>query len=58
MFLYKNVKEQLADEQKKNAKLQAQLNKALADIEYLSMMTDVEMDTETEEMEENNHGEQ
>ena len=46
MFKYKGVNEQLLEERKKNASLQAKLNKANADIEYLAMMTDIELEDE------------
>lgn len=44
MFKYKGVNEQLLEERKKNASLQAKLNKANADIEYLAMMSDIELE--------------
>lgn len=50
MFKFKDVKTQLLEEKKKNAELQAKLAKTDADIEYLAMMTDVELE-ETEEAE-------
>lgn len=50
MFVYKDTKRQLMEEKKKNAELQAKLEKTNADIEYLAMMTDVELE-ETEEIE-------
>lgn len=50
MFGYKDTKTQLLEEKKKNAALQAKLAKTDADIEYLAMMTDVELE-ETEETE-------
>ena len=50
MFGYKDIKTQLLEEKKKNAELQAKLAKTDADIEYLAMMTDVELE-ETEEAE-------
>ena len=50
MFGYKDTKTQLLEEKKKNAELQAKLAKTDADIEYLAMMTDVELE-ETEERE-------
>lgn len=46
MFKYKGVNEQLLEERKKNASLQAKLNKANADIEYLAMMSDIELEDE------------
>ncbi len=50
MFVYKDTKRQLMEEKKKNAELQAKLEKTNADIEYIAMMTDVELE-ETEENE-------
>lgn len=52
MFSFRNTREQLLDERRKNAELRAALAKTNADIEYIAMMTDVEIDDE--EMEENN----
>lgn len=50
MFKFKDVKTQLLEEKKKNAELQAKLEKTNADIEYIAMMTDVELEeTESEE---------
>ena len=48
MFKFKDVKTQLLEEKKKNAELQAKLEKTNADIEYIAMMTDVELEEETE----------
>ena len=50
MFGYKDTKKQLLEEKKKNAELQAKLAKTNADVEYIAMMTDVELE-ETEETE-------
>lgn len=47
MFKFKDVKTQLLEEKKKNAELQAKLEKTNADIEYIAMMTDVELEEET-----------
>lgn len=50
MFGYKDTKRQLFEEKKKNAELQAKLAKTNADVEYIAMMTDIELDeTESEE---------
>lgn len=51
MFVYKDTKRQLMEEKKKNAELQAKLAKTNADVEYIAMMTDVELDEEMEENE-------
>lgn len=48
MFKYVPVREQLQLERKKTAQLQSSLEKASADIEYIAMMTDIELDEETE----------
>lgn len=50
MFEYKSLKQQLIDERKKNAALKAQTDRNAADIDYIAMMSDIELDTgETEE---------
>lgn len=52
MFAMKTVKQQALDLRRENAKLKTDLDKTNADIEYIAMMTDVELDTEeTEAME-------
>ena len=48
MFEYKNIYKQLIEVKNKNAELQAKLEKTNADIEYIAMMTDVELEEETE----------
>lgn len=48
MLKFKDVKTQLLEEKKKNAELQAKLAKTNADVEYIAMMTDVELEEETE----------
>lgn len=49
MFGYKSVKDYSLQERLKNEELQAALNKANADLEYLAMMTDVELEQEEQE---------
>ena len=49
MFLYKTTRELLVEERRRNAQLRAALEKTSADIEYIAMMADVELDEETEE---------
>ena len=44
MFDFKSTHKQLLEERRKNAQLTAKLNKTTADVEYLAMMTDVEME--------------
>ena len=51
MFKFKDTQTQLMEEKKKNAELQAKLEKTNADIEYIAMMTDVELEEETEDVE-------
>lgn len=51
MFKFKTTKEQLIEERRKNAVLQSALAKTNADVEYIAMMTDVELDEEMEENE-------
>ena len=41
-----------------NAAIQAQIAKANSDIEYLAMMTDIEMEQEEDEQEVQDHGEE
>lgn len=49
MFFYKPIKAQLIDERKKSLALKAQAEKLSADLEYVAMMADVELDDETED---------
>ena len=44
MFGFISAREQLVKERQKNAAMQAQIAKANSDIEYLAMMTDIEME--------------
>ena len=53
MFGYKSVKEYSLKERRRNELLQAALTKTNADLEYLAMMTDVEL-----EQEENDDGDE
>lgn len=53
MFRYMPLKEQLTKERKKNAALKAQTDKNASDIDYIAMMTDVELDTDETEEDEN-----
>lgn len=48
MFGHLTIKEQLRKEQEKNRELVAQLAKVLGDVEYVAMMTDVELDQDGE----------
>lgn len=48
MFGFKSTREQLLEERRKNAQLQAALDKTSADVEYIAMMTDVELESDDE----------
>lgn len=52
MFAYKSIRELLNDERKNRAELNATLTKANADIEYIAMMTDVDIETNEPEVHE------
>lgn len=58
MFGFISAREQLVKERQKNAVMQAQIAKANSDIEYLAMMTDIEMEQEEDEQEVQDHGEE
>lgn len=45
MFRYKNTSQRLIDERLKREELERELEQKKADIEYLAMMCDVELDT-------------
>lgn len=51
MFLYKATRELLIQERGKNAQLRAVLEKTNADVEYIAMMADVELEEEPEDEE-------
>ena len=54
MFTMKTIKEQALDLRRENVRLKAELEQTAADVEYIAMMTDVELDNdETEEDERN-----
>ena len=57
MFGFLDARKQLIRERQKNAALEAQIAKANRDIEYLAMMTDVEMEQE-DGQEVQDHGEE
>lgn len=44
MFDFKSTRKQLLEERRKNAQLKAKLNRTTADVAYLAMMTDVEIE--------------
>lgn len=58
MFGMKTIKQQALDLRRENAKLKTNLDKTNADIEYIAMMTDVELDTDNDETEEDENNEQ
>lgn len=56
MFKYKSLNQQLIDERKKNVTLKEQMDKNASDIDYIAMMSDIELDSgETEETEAENN---
>lgn len=52
MFGYRSLREQVIDEQHKSAALQEELEKSAADLLYVAMMTDVDLDDDEVEKEE------
>lgn len=55
MFSFKGIREQMIEERRKNAQLRVQFEKINADVIYIAMMSDVELETE-EETEVKNNG--
>lgn len=49
MFEHRDVKAQLAKERQKNEELQAKIEKLMSDMEYMSMMSGIELDQEEQE---------
>lgn len=49
MFKYTPIAQQARELQKQNAELQSMVNKQAADIDYVAMMTDVELPEEKEQ---------
>lgn len=49
MFIHKNIIEQIAEERKNIEAVLSDLIKAEADMEYMAMMSDIELDEEEEE---------
>lgn len=45
MFRYISLQQQLIDERKKNAVLKAQTEKNAADIDYIAMISDIELES-------------
>ena len=52
MFKYENLKEQVIRERKKNKLVAQELLKKSADIDYIAMMCDIDLDGESEETDE------
>lgn len=53
MLKYTSLKQQVMEERKKNAMLRAQTDKNASDIDYIAMMSDIELDTSETEADEN-----
>ena len=49
MFKHLSIIEQIAKEREKNETFTIRLNKTIADMEYMAMMSDIELDEEGEE---------
>ena len=58
MFAIKTIEQQALDLRRENVKLKMELEKTTADVEYIAMMTDVELDTGSDETEEEENDEQ
>lgn len=48
MFRHKRIEEQLVDEQQKRELLSSQILRNKADMDYIAMMTDIDLDCEEE----------
>lgn len=48
MFRYNSIKSQLMRERKLREKAQSDLQKVTADLDYVAMMSDVELETDTD----------
>lgn len=48
MFRYNSIKAQLMRERKLREKAQSDLQKVTADLDYVAMMSDVELETDTD----------
>ena len=55
MFKYKNVRTLLMEERKKNEALNAKQAQLEANQEYIAMMSDIDLDDDTKETEEQNN---
>ena len=52
MFEMKTLNEQALDLRRENIRLRTELEKTNADVDYIAMMTDIELDTDNDETEE------
>lgn len=52
-MIYLSLRDQLREERRKNEAMQSALETATANLDYIAMMTDVDLDEETEEVEVN-----
>ena len=52
MFKYKTLKEQIIHERKRNTRMTQELLKKSADIDYIAMMCDIDLDEESEDLDE------
>lgn len=58
MFEMKTIQQQALDLRHENVNLRIELDKTTANMEYIAMMTDVELDTGNDETEEDENDEQ
>ena len=58
MFKMKTVREQALDLRRENIRLRTELEKTTADVDYIAMMSDIELDTGSDETEEGENNEQ
>lgn len=53
MFEHRDVKAQLVKERQRNEELKAKTEKLMSDMEYMAMMSGIELDQEEQEEQEN-----
>lgn len=53
MFKYKNIQDQFIETQQKNRLLESNIMKLQANLDFVAMMSDIEIDNEEEETEPN-----
>lgn len=49
MFKYTSLRDQIIEERNKNIVLKAQADKNASDIDYIAMMSDIELETDEQE---------